>query len=119
MENPSVIFCIRNGGLFCDPKKEPEPIVTGEGKEDFTVPPVRNFLHCFPPHLRMAKILQSGTDICPTPGHLWFLANIFIYVILLSPVFFYLKRNQKGRFRKWLKKVYANPSLIQLVTYKS
>ncbi|MEA3461304.1 MAG: acyltransferase family protein, partial [Bacteroidota bacterium] len=26
-------------------------------------------------------------------SHLWFLANIFIYVVVLSPLFFYLMRN--------------------------
>lgn len=45
----------------------------------------------------------------PKSVHLWFLANIFIYVILLSPVFFYLKRNENGKFRKWLRKIYGNP----------
>ncbi len=30
------------------------------------------------------------------PGHLWFLGNIFVYVVVLSPVFFYLKRNEEG-----------------------
>ena len=65
MENTSVIFCIRNGGLFRDQKKELETIVTGEGKEDFPALPVWNFLHCSPAHLYMAKILQSGSDIFP------------------------------------------------------
>ena len=31
------------------------------------------------------------------PGHLWFLANIFVYVLLLSPLFLYLKNNKSGR----------------------
>ncbi len=42
-------------------------------------------------------------------GHLWFLANIFSYVILLTPLFFYLKRNENGRLNKWLRKLYSNP----------
>lgn len=33
-----------------------------------------------------------------SPGHLWFLGNIFIYVMLLAPVFYYLKRNEGGKF---------------------
>lgn len=30
----------------------------------------------------------------PHPGHLWFLGNIFVYVLVLSPVFLFLKRKK-------------------------
>jgi len=43
------------------------------------------------------------------PIHLWFLANIFIYVLLLSPVFFYLKKNEKGIFQRTLQKLFSKP----------
>jgi hypothetical protein len=49
------------------------------------------------------------------PGHLWFLANIFIYVILLSPVFFYLKRNENGKFVRGLKNLFRNPLGLLLI----
>ena len=45
----------------------------------------------------------------PHPIHLWFLGNIFIYVILLSPLFYYLKRNEHGKIHKWLEKLFGNP----------
>ena len=37
-----------------------------------------------------------GQDFKPVfhPGHLWFLGNIFVYVILLSPLLFYLKKRE-------------------------
>ena len=34
----------------------------------------------------------------PGPSHLWFLVNIFIYVLLLLPVFGYFKRHPKTKF---------------------
>lgn len=43
------------------------------------------------------------------PGHLWFLGNIFIYVVVLSPVFFYLKRNGNGKIVNWIKRGLRNP----------
>jgi len=43
------------------------------------------------------------------PGHLWFLANIFIYVVLFSPLFFYLKRNEGGKLAKSIAKVFSTP----------
>ena len=45
----------------------------------------------------------------PNPGHLWFLGNIFAYVVILSPVFFYLKKNEDRRINQWLKKIFASP----------
>jgi len=35
-------------------------------------------------------------------AHLWFLGNIFAYVLILLPLFFYLKKTEGGRFNKGL-----------------
>ena len=43
------------------------------------------------------------------PSHLWFLANIFIYVLVLSPLFFWLKRNEGGKIHRGLKKLLGTP----------
>jgi glucan biosynthesis protein C len=49
-------------------------------------------------------------------GHLWFLGNIFAYVVLLSPLFYYLRKNQNGRFVMGMKKMLSNPlGLIPVV----
>jgi peptidoglycan/LPS O-acetylase OafA/YrhL len=45
----------------------------------------------------------------PHAGHLWFLGNIFTYVLLLSPLFFYLKKKEEGRFKKVLSSFMSNP----------
>ena len=49
-------------------------------------------------------------------GHLWFLGNIFIYVVVLSPVFFYLKRNEDGAIASGIKRILRTPlGLIPIV----
>jgi len=50
------------------------------------------------------------------PSHLWFLANIFIYVILLSPVFFFLKRKGDGWINRVIKWIYSSPLGLLLTT---
>ncbi len=55
------------------------------------------------------KYYSQDMAYSPHPSHLWFLANIFIYVILLSPLFFYLKRNENGKINRWLKNLFRNP----------
>ena len=39
----------------------------------------------------------------PNPAHLWFLGNIFIYIIFCAPLLFYLKKNPESFFGKVLK----------------
>jgi peptidoglycan/LPS O-acetylase OafA/YrhL len=43
------------------------------------------------------------------PSHLWFLGNIFIYVILLSPLFYSLKRNKNGSIHRIIIKLFNTP----------
>lgn len=45
----------------------------------------------------------------PHAGHLWFLGNIFAYVLVLSPLFFYLIKNEGGKFRRGLSFIMQNP----------
>jgi glucan biosynthesis protein C len=55
------------------------------------------------------KYYNQDLRYAPSPGHLWFLANIFIYVLVLSPLFFYLKRNENSRLRHWIKNLFGHP----------
>src|SRR5579872_6510228 len=52
---------------------------------------------------------HTPLNYAPNQGHLWFLGNIFSYVIIFSPLFFYFKRNQEGRVVRWMKKIFSNP----------
>lgn len=51
----------------------------------------------------------------PGPGHLWFLGNVFAYVIILSPVLYYLKRHEQGAMVVRIKKLSGNPGWLLLV----
>ena len=48
-------------------------------------------------------------------SHLWFLANIFIYVLVLSPLFFFLKKKEEGRIHRGLKRLFGNPWGLLLI----
>jgi glucan biosynthesis protein C len=45
----------------------------------------------------------------PHMGHLWFLGNIFVYLLILLPLFFYLKKKEDGAFKKGLSLLMRNP----------
>lgn len=61
------------------------------------------------------RYYQFDMTYLPGPGHLWFLGNLFVYVVVLSPLFFYLKRNEEGRLVSWIKRVFSNPLGLLLV----
>ncbi|WP_054722148.1 acyltransferase family protein [Marinifilum fragile] len=42
------------------------------------------------------------------PSHLWFLGNIFAYVLILLPLFLYMKRNH-FLIKSWLNKLFKTP----------
>lgn len=54
----------------------------------------------------------------PHQGHLWFLGNIFVYVLLLLPLYYYLKKLGDGKIKRALSTVMSHPGgplLISLV----
>ncbi len=55
------------------------------------------------------KYYSQDLSYAPGQGHLWFLANIFIYVLVLSPLFFHLKRNENGRFSRAIRSLFSKP----------
>jgi glucans biosynthesis protein C len=50
-----------------------------------------------------------GLSYSYNPGHLWFLGNIFAYVLILSPVFFYFKNNENGKVVQFIKRMFSTP----------
>ena len=55
-------------------------------------------------------------DYSPNPAHLWFLGNIFIYVLLLLPVFYYLVQHEKGKFVGCIRKLLGHPLGLLVIT---
>ncbi len=52
----------------------------------------------------------------PNPGHLWFLGNIFIYVILFSPMFYFVKQHGNNKWVLRTKKALNHPfSLLTIM----
>jgi glucan biosynthesis protein C len=53
---------------------------------------------------------HQDLDYLANPAHLWFLGNIFIYVLVLSPVFFYLKKHEDGKIHRFITRLLSNPA---------
>ena len=112
---PLLFFVSGMGVCFAIRKRNWKQLLQERAKRIF-LPFLFGVFFIVPLHLLIwQKYYRQDMIYSPNPGHLWFLANIFIYVILLSPVFFYLKRNENGKINKWLKYMYGNPLGLLLI----
>ncbi len=74
------------------------------------IPFVFGMLFIVPLHMYLMQYYyQWEISYAPNPGHLWFLGNIFSYVLILSPFLFYLKKNEGGKFAQGIRKVFSTP----------
>lgn len=75
------------------------------------VPFVFGIFCIVPIHLYIWKSYYAmGAGYTADPGHLWFLGNIFVYVVVLGPFLFYLKRNENGLMVRAIQKVFSTPA---------
>lgn len=101
-----LLFYVSGMGLFFAMKKRNWKALLLERSKRILLPFVFGFFAITTLHMFVfQKYYNMPLNYYPDSGHLWFLGNIFVYVLLLSPLFFYLKKHDNGKFRKALSKV--------------
>lgn len=63
----------------------------------------------------MSAYYGNNYHYSPYTGHLWFLGNIVVYIILFTPLFYYLKRNENKKLPILLKRLFALPTGLLIV----
>jgi peptidoglycan/LPS O-acetylase OafA/YrhL len=105
-----LLFYVSGMGLYFAMRKRNWKQLLLERTKRILLPFVFGFVAITTLHM---YIFQTYYDMpfgyYPHVGHLWFLGNIFAYVLLLLPLFFYLKKNENGRFKNGLSKFMGNP----------
>ena len=80
------------------------------------IPFVFGMLCIVPLHMYLMQFHYGWpTSYSPNPGHLWFLGNIFSYVLMLSPIFFYLKKNQGHKLVLQIRRLFSTPLGLSVV----
>lgn len=104
------LFYVSGMGLFFAMKKRNFRQLITERAKRILLPLVFGILAIAPLHfLIFQKYYNLPLDYYPHVGHLWFLGNIFAYVLLLSPLFLFLIKKEEGKFRKGLSSFMNNP----------
>jgi len=100
-----LLFYMSGMGLFFAIKKRNWKQLLLERTKRILIPFVFGFFAITPLYIFIfQKYYNIPLSYYPHSGHLWFLGNIFSYVVLLSPLCFYLKKHGNGKFRKALSK---------------
>lgn len=116
---PLLFFVSGMGVCFAIRKRNWKQLLLERGRR-ILVPFLFGMFAIVPLHVFLwQKYYNQEISYSIHPVHLWFLANIFVYVLLLTPLFFYLKRNENGRFHRGLQKLFAKPwgLLVVVLTF--
>ena len=88
-----LLFFISGMGVFFAMRRRNWYQLIGERSARILVPLIYGSLAIVPLHLYLLQSYQNVTiQYFPNPGHLWFLINIYVYVLVLLPVFHIAKK---------------------------
>lgn len=111
-----LLFFVSGMGVCFAIKKRNWKELTLERTRRIFVPFLFGMVFIVPLHVLIwQQYYNQDMVFSPQQGHLWFLKNIFIYVIVLSPVFFYLRKHKNSRINKWLIRLFSNPLGLSLI----
>ncbi len=106
---PLLFFVSGMGVCFAIQKRNWKELVLERSKR-ILVPFVFGIIAIVPLHIfLLQKYYGMGILYMPNPGHLWFLGNIFLYVLVLSPFFIFLRNNRDGKIANGIRKLFGNP----------
>jgi len=105
-----LLFYVSGMGLYFALKKRNWQQLLAERSKRILLPFLFGIIAITPIHMFIfQEYYNMPLTYYPNMGHLWFLGNIFVYVLLLLPLFFYLKKNEEGRFKKGLSSLMKHP----------
>jgi glucan biosynthesis protein C len=106
---PFLFFVSGMGAYFAMQHRTWKQLMT-ERALRILVPYLFGMVCIFPISSRMLQYyFKWPSDYTPNAGHLWFLGNIFVYVVVLSPLFYYMIKNREGKFIMTLRKMFITP----------
>ncbi|OZV67997.1 acyltransferase family protein [Winogradskyella aurantia] len=105
-----ILFYVSGMGLFFAMRKRNWMQLIEERTKRILVPFLFGIVAITPLHMFVfQKYYNMALNYYPHMGHLWFLGNIFVYVILLLPLFLWLKKNENNKLKLIWQKLMVYP----------
>ena len=106
---PLLFYVSGMGVYFAIRKRNWKQLLLERGRR-ILIPFVFGILAITPLHMLVfQRYYHMPLSYYPHAGHLWFLGNILVYVVGLSPLFFWLKKNENGAVRHFISRWMGNP----------
>lgn len=105
-----LLFYISGIGFYFAMRKRNWKQLLLERTKRILFPFIFGILAIAPLHLFIfQKYYNMPLSYYPHQGHLWFLGNIFAYVVLLLPLFYYLKKQASDKLKDTLSAIMRHP----------
>ena len=105
-----ILFYVSGMGVFFAMRKRNWTQLIVERSKRILLPFLFGIVAITPLHFFLfQRYYNMPLDYYPHMGHLWFLGNIFMYVLLLLPVFLLLKNLKNKKFRLFIDKLMKYP----------
>ncbi|WP_435133019.1 acyltransferase family protein [Formosa sp. A9] len=105
-----ILFYVSGMGVYFAMRKRTSLALLKERARRILVPFLFGFVAITPLHMFVFQDYYNiGLSYYPHMGHLWFLGNIFVYVLICLPVFYVVKNNKVSRFAAVFNKLIKNP----------
>ena len=112
-----LLFYVSGMGLYFAMRKRNWKQLFLERTKRILLPFTFGIMAIAPLHLLIfQKYYNLPFGYYPHQGHLWFLGNIFVYVLLLLPLFYYLKKQKNNKIKKALSVLMSNPGAPLLIS---
>lgn len=104
------LFFVSGMGMFFAMRKRNWKQLLGERSRRILLPFVFGVVAIAPLHMYVFQMFYKlPSSYYPHQGHLWFLGNIFVYLLLFLPVFYMMKHREMVGFKRVMEKVMSNP----------
>ena len=112
-----LLFFVSGMGLYFATRKRNWKQLLLERSKRILLPFVFGIIAITPLHMFLFQdYYNMPLSYFPHQGHLWFLGNIFVYVVLLLPLCYYLKNFNNDKFKKRLSVVMSHPGGPFIIT---
>jgi len=112
-----LLFYVSGMGLFFAMRKRNWKQLLQERTKRILLPFVFGIVAIAPLHMFIfQKYYNLPLGYFPHQGHLWFLGNIFVYVLLLLPLFHFLKKLENDKVKRVLSELMSNPAAPLLIS---
>lgn len=105
-----LLFYVSGMGMFFALRKRNWKQLLSERSRRILLPFLFGVVAITPLHMFVfQKYYNMSLNYYAHFGHLWFLGNIFAYVVLLLPLFLFMKKHENGKFKRRLSLFMSKP----------